>query len=122
MLKKKLKINTASGIVDIVNAVLVSVSWVVLGAAVDEANAGGSSTVGTASFFYIMAGVGLVLHIIGLIISKKSGISIVGHVLGIVGCEVFLVSIALALPAFVLLILAAVFTLMQKNVGVEEHV
>lgn len=118
MLKKKLKINTTSGIVDIVNAVLVSISWVVvLGVAVDEANAGGSSTVGTASFFYIMAGVGLVLHIIGLIKSKKNGISIVGHVLGIVGCGVFLMSIAFALPAFVLLILSAVFTLMQKNVG-----
>lgn len=119
MLKKKLKINNAAGIVDIVNAVLVSVSWiVVLGAAVDEANAGGSSTVGTASFFYIMAGVGLVLHIIGLVQSKKSGISIIGHVIGIVGCGVFLMSIAFALPAFVLLILAAVFTLMQKNIAV----
>lgn len=119
MLKKKLKINNAAGIVDIVNAVLVSVSWiVVLGAAVDEANAGGSSTVGTASFFYIMAGVGLVLHIIGLVKSKKVGISITGHVIGIVGCGVFLMSIAFALPAFVLLILAAVFTLMQKNIAV----
>ena len=119
MLKKKLKINNAAGIVDIVNAVLVSVSWiVVLGAAVDETNAGGSSIVGTASFFYIMVGVGLVLHIIGLVQSKKNGISIIGHVIGIVGCGVFLMSIAFALPAFVLLILAAVFTLMQKNIAV----
>ena len=114
MLKKKLKINNAAGIVDIVNAVLVSVSWIV----VLGANAGGSSTVGTASFFYIMAGVGLVLHIIGLVQSKKNGISIIGHVIGIVGCGVFLMSIAFALPAFVLLILAAVFTLMQKNIAV----
>ena len=119
MLKKKLKINNAAGIVDIVNAVLVSVSWiVVLGAAVDEANAGGSSTVGTASFFYIMVGVGLVLHNIGLVQSKKNGISIICHVIGIVGCGVFLMSIAFALPAFVLLTLAAVFTLMQKNIAV----
>ena len=69
-----------------------------------------------------MAGVGLVLHIIGLVQSKKNGISIVGHVLGVVSYGVFLMSIAFALPAFVLLILASVFTLMQKNIGVKEHV
>lgn len=116
-MKKKLKINVASGIMDIVNSVLVAVSWfVVLFSAVDEATGGGSSTVGSATFFYVMAGVSLVLHVIGLVKSKKVGISITGHILGIVASGVFLFSIALALPSMVLFILASVFTLMQKNV------
>lgn len=115
--KTKLKINTASGIVDIVNTVLVAMSWfVVLFSAVDEATGGGSSTTGSASFFYVAVGVGLVLHIIGLVKSKKVGISITGHILGIVGSGLFLLSMAFALPTFVLLILSSIFTLMQKNV------
>lgn len=119
MLKKKLKINTASGIVDIVNAVLIGMSWfVVLGVAVSEVSENGGSTTGTASFFYVMAGIGLILHIVGLVQCKKNGISILGHILGIVGSGLFLVSILFALPAFVLLILSSVFTLMQKNIAV----
>ena len=115
--KTKLKINTASGIVDIVNTVLVAMSWfVVLFSAVDEATGGESSTTGSASFFYVAVGVGLVLHIIGLVKSKKVGISITGHILGIVGSGLFLFSMAFALPTFVLLILSSIFTLMQKNV------
>lgn len=63
-----------------------------------------------------MTFIGVVLHIVALIQSKKAGISIVGHVLGIIGNGLFLLTMLLALPSFILLILSAVFTLMQKNV------
>ncbi|MCL2865063.1 MAG: hypothetical protein FWE25_05920 [Lachnospiraceae bacterium] len=60
-------------------------------------------------------GAGLTLHIIGLVQSKKVGISIVGHILGIIGSAVFWM-----LPAFVdfaapgLLIAAGILCLRQK--------
>jgi hypothetical protein len=117
-LKKKLSINLATGIVDIVMAVLIMVSWfAVITAAVGDAAAGTHATGGVGTFFYICAAIVLVLHIIALVKSRKAGISIVGHVLGIVGMGCFLLTMFLALPAFVLAILAAVFSLMQKNVS-----
>jgi len=119
MEKTKLKINTAAGILDIINAILFISSWfIVFTAAVGDAFSGGtgSSAYAAGGFFYIMAAIGLVLHIMGLVKSKKVGISIVGHILGITGCGIFLLAMLFAFPAMVLMILAAIFTLMQKNV------
>lgn len=117
-MKRKLSINVAAGIVDIVMAVLIMVSWfAVITAAVGDAATGSHATGGVGTFFYICAAIVLILHIIALVKSRKAGISIVGHVLGIVGMGCFLLTMILALPAFVLAILAAIFTLMQKNVS-----
>ncbi|MBS4174209.1 transporter [Bacillus sp. FJAT-49736] len=117
-MKRKLKINVLAGIFDIINAFMIMISWgVVLFAAVGEAAANGSGHVtgGVAAVFYVIAIIGLILHIVGLVQSKKARISIVGHILGIIGCGCFVITMALAFPAFVLVVLAAIFTLRQKN-------
>lgn len=119
-MKTKLKINIWAGIVDIINAFLIAISWfVVIFSAVGEAASGGNGHVtgGVGAFFYICVGIGLILHIAGLIQSRKVGISIVGHVLGIIGTGCFLLTMILALPAFVLVVLAAIFTFIQKNIN-----
>ncbi|BBD15640.1 hypothetical protein [Melissococcus plutonius] len=104
-----------------------AVSWfVVIDSAFNESFKGkGGATQSTATFFYVMVGIGLILHLIAISKSKKAGISIIGHILGIIGCALFVCTMLLALPSFILLILAAVYTLMQKNsdnfsVKVEE--
>ena len=111
----KLKINIWTGILDIVNCVLVAVSWfVIFGTAFSDATSGGNTTGGTATFFYIMAWSGVVLNIIALVKSKKANISIVGPILGIIGSALFGVTAALAFPALVVLIIATVFTMLQR--------
>ncbi|MET1248889.1 transporter [Sporolactobacillus sp. STCC-11] len=115
-MKRKLKINIITGIADIIMAFLIMISWfAVLFAAVGDAASGTHATGGIGTFFYICAGITLILHIVGWIKSKKNEISIVGHVLGIIGMACFLFTMFLAFPAFVLAILAAIFTLLQKN-------
>lgn len=115
-MKKKLKINLWTGIVDIVMAVLITVSWfAVLFAAFGDAVTGSRATGGVGTFFYVCAGMTLILHVIALIQSRKAGISIIGHVLGIIGMGCFLITMVLALPALVLAILAAIFTLRQRS-------
>lgn len=121
---KKLGINVAAGILDIINTILVGLSWFVVGtAAVGEAlDDSAAVTSGVAIIFYGMVGIGLIVHIVALVMSKKVGISITGHVVGIIGCALFLFTMLLALPAFVLLIIAAVFSLKQSPVKTREFV
>lgn len=110
----KLKINIWTGILDIVNAVVFASSWfVIFSTAFSDAANGGNATDGVGTFFYVMAGIGLVLNIIALIQSKRHGISIVGSVLGLIGNALFLFSGALAFPAIVLLIIGTVFIFLQ---------
>jgi uncharacterized membrane protein len=110
----KLKINIWTGILDIVNAVVFASSWfVIFSTAFSDAANGGNATDGVGTFFYVMAGIGVVLNIIALIQSKKHGISIVGSVLGLIGNALFLFSGALAFPAIVLLIIGTVFIFLQ---------
>ncbi|MDD9324504.1 transporter [Pediococcus acidilactici] len=110
----KLKINIWTGILDIVNAVVFASSWfVIFSTAFSDAANGGNATDGVGTFFYVMAGIGVVLNIIALIQSKRHGISIVGAVLGLIGNALFLVSGALAFPAIVLLIIGTVFIFLQ---------
>ncbi|MDD9149826.1 transporter [Sporolactobacillus sp. CQH2019] len=117
-MKRKLKINVLAGVVDIVMAFLIMISWfAVIFAAFGDATTGTHATGGVGTFFYICAAIALIIHVIALIRSRKSGISLVGHVLGIIGMGCFLITMFLALPAFVLAILAAIFSLLQKNVG-----
>ncbi|QNQ80350.1 transporter [Lactobacillus sp. PV034] len=111
----KLKINTWTGILDIVNCVLFAVSWfVIFGTAFSDTMNHGNATTPTAVFFYAMAWAGVALNIVALVRSKKVGISITGPVLGIIGSALFGVTALLAFPALVVLIIAAVFTMMQR--------
>lgn len=119
MKKTTLGINTTAAILDIINAILFTTSWFVITfMAFSESFSGGdgSQTSGVGTFFYVMAGIGLIIHIIGLVKSKKAGISIVGHILGIIGCTCFALTALLAFPAIVLLIIASVFCFRQTSV------
>ncbi|WP_334329191.1 hypothetical protein [Companilactobacillus sp. HBUAS59699] len=107
---KNLKINIATGIVGILNCVLFAISWpMIFGAAVSDGFTGTHVTGGTGAFFYVMAGIGVVLNIVALLQSKKVGISLVGPILGIIGNGLFLASAIMAFPAIVVLIVGIVF-------------
>lgn len=60
-----------------------------------------------------MAWIGVVLNVVALVQSKKHGISLVGSVLGIIGSALFGLTAAMAFPAIVVLIVAAVFIMLQ---------
>lgn len=108
----KLKINMWTAIDDIINIVLFASSWfLIFGAAF-----GGGDSDSTADFLLFMALIGLVLNIISLVRSRKVNISIVGPILGIIGNGVYLFGAWAAFPAMVLLIIACVFSFMQKPV------
>ena len=116
----KLKINTWAGIFDIVASVFYLVGpfmgfSVAVSEAFDGAAPGSSSAFG--SFALCFALVGLILHIVALVISKKVNISLTGNILGIIAhAIVFVLGLLFAFPAMVLSILSAVFTLKQKQV------
>jgi len=60
----------------------------------------------------------LILHIIGLVQSRKHGISIVGHVLGLVSVGIMIITVTMfSFISIILFFLAAIFTLIQKNVN-----
>ncbi|MBU7455721.1 transporter [Leuconostoc fallax] len=107
---RKLKINLFAGIYSIISAILFTVSWfVVIAEAVG--NNGSSSS---ATFFYVVAWIGVVLNAFAMYLSKKNGISLVGSTLGLIGSILFGVTAALAFPAIVVLIVASVFQFLQK--------
>ena len=116
----KLKINTWAGIFDIVASVFYLVGpfmgfSVAISEAFDGAAPGSSSAFG--SFALCFALVGLILHIVALVKSKKVNISLTGNILGIIAHAIVLVlGLLFAFPAMVLSILSAVFTLKQKQV------
>ncbi|MBP3907180.1 MAG: hypothetical protein J6D47_20220 [Peptostreptococcaceae bacterium] len=89
----KLKINTRSGIFDIVTIVFYLVApFIGVSIAVSEAfygAAGSSSAFG--SFALCFALTGLILHIVALVKSKKANISLTGTILGIVANAIVLV-------------------------------
>lgn len=115
MKKNRLALNTWTGVLDIVNCVLFAVSWpIIFGTAFSDATSGGNATDGAATFFYAMAWIGVALNIWALVQSKKHGISLVGSVLGIIGNALFGLTAAMAFPALVVLIIAAVFIMLQK--------
>lgn len=119
----KLKINTWSGIFDIVASVFYLVGpFMGFGVAVSEAFDGAAigSSLAFGSFALCFALVGLVLHIVALVKSKKVGISLTGNILGIVANAIVLcLGLLFAFPAMVLSILSAVFTLKQKQVEIK---
>ncbi|MEY2374559.1 MULTISPECIES: hypothetical protein [Lentilactobacillus] len=110
----RLKLNTWTGILDIINCVLFALSWfVIAGTAFSDASNGGNATNSAAVFFYGMAWIGVILNVIALLQSRRHGISLVGPVLGIIGSALFGFTAAMAFPALVVLIVATVFTMLQ---------
>jgi len=122
--KDKLTINIVAGIFAIISAIVVIFYNIALwGTAIADVT-GGIVTEGD----YLMIGlwlillivfaiISLVLHIVGLVQSKKNGIAISGHVLGIVASAVIFVTLTfLSIISVVLYALAAIFTIIQKKV------
>ncbi len=121
----RLKLNTWTGILDIINCVLFALSWfVVAGTAFSDASNGGNATNSAAMFFYGMAWIGVIINVIALLQSRRHGISLVGPVLGIIGSALFGFTAALAFPALVVLIVATVFVMLQhpaKNYNAQNQ-
>ncbi|MHC9532782.1 transporter [Dellaglioa sp. BT-FLS60] len=116
----KLKINTIAGISNIFGAILMASSWpIMLSILVDEFKNNDSSlsflVIITFFIICIFISISLALNIIGLIQSVKNNISIIGHILGIIGYVMFGFSLSLlVLPALVLVILSAIFAFNQR--------
>ena len=147
----KLKINTAAGILNLVTAALLFVTAIFVAISTIQTVQATMNLLSNPHIFHSASTLGingfnnnlslivgllwvlsllpilaaLALNIAGLIQSRKIGISIVGHVLGIVGAGSFWI-----LPAFIdfaapiLLIIAGIFCLRQKmknNTYVPPH-
>ena len=115
--KNKLTINTVTGIFAIINVIVLSFynTFLLTGYEGTEAE---SIMLGLLLFtILLMMIAALVLHIVGLVKSKKHGISIVGHILGIIGAAITLLTFTLlSVISIILFLLAAIFILQQKNV------
>ena len=116
---KKLGVNTAGGVLDIIGAVLYFIAlFVILGSAVTEAVTTGSTDTSNtlATVFLVYPAVCVLIHIIGLVQSRKVGIKLVGNILGIIGHAVYLFFGAiLGWVAMILVIISAVFTLKDNK-------
>ena len=114
MKKNKTRWNTVAGVLNIINAVFMLVYIpVALGVAVSDGFSGTSFTNGTVDFFQIFNLIVLAVNIVALVVSHKHGISIIGHILGIIGNALFAITGILFWANLILSILGAVFVLMQ---------
>lgn len=132
MKKNRLALNTWTGIFDIVNCILFAVSQNVIWVTVfsDASTGEYGKVIAIRIFFYAMAWIGISLNIWALVQSEKHGISLVGSILGIIGNALF--NFTLFFPTPVILIVAAVFIMLQKpannttaqniNVQVTENI
>ncbi|MBS9338526.1 transporter [Fructobacillus sp. M2-14] len=107
----KLKINIFAGIYSIFAAVMYCISWFVV---IAEAIGSDGSSSSSATFFYAVAWIGVLLNAYVIYASKKASISLVGGVLGLIGNILFGFTAAMAFPALVVLIVASVFQFLQK--------
>jgi len=122
--KSKLAINIVAGIFAAINVVVLALYTVffwnlIISATTTVLTDNEYAMIGLAviGVFGLMI-TSLVLHIVGLVQSKKHGISVVGHVLGLVGVGITLITVTmLSFVSIILLFLAAIFTLIQKNVN-----
>ena len=97
----KLKINTCAGIFDIVASVFYLVGFSVAISEAFDGAAGFSSAFSTFALCFTL--VGLILHIVALVKSKKANISLTGNILGIITNAIILVlGLLFAFPAMVL--------------------
>jgi len=116
----KLAINNVAGIFAIINAMLLTFYNLFL-----YGNIANSSM--TTDTEYLILGfalfaviilmvIALVLHIVGLVRSKRNGIPIAGHVLGLIGVAVTLLTITLfSIISIILFFIAAFLILTRKN-------
>ncbi|USS90834.1 DUF6056 family protein [Fructilactobacillus carniphilus] len=111
----KLKLNYWVAVDDIINACVFIVSWfLILGASFSDAFDKTSDLASIRIFLALLACLGLILHLVQLQQCRRWNVSIVGAILGIIGNCLFLIAPLFALPAFVLLIIAAVFEFINK--------
>lgn len=117
----KLKLNIWTGIMDIINSILFVLSWFAIAASAFEDAFNKSETMsGTTTFFAAFAALGLVMNITALFRNKKYGISLVEPILGVIGNGLYLVAPLFAFPAIVILIIATVFTFLQKSTNQQQ--
>ncbi|MEE6716047.1 transporter [Schleiferilactobacillus harbinensis] len=106
--------NIAAGVLNIINAVLMLVYWpVAMSAALSDGFGGTNVTTGAVAFFQVINVIVLAVNLIALIVSHKHQISIVGHILGIIGDVFFMIGGWASFVNLVMSILAAVFVLLQ---------
>ena len=114
---KHLKINMWTAIFDFVNAILFGLSWPIIFSSAISDSFGSTYTLdGVAFIFFFMAAAGLIIILIAMIKSSQAHISIVGPVLGMIGYAIFFFGALFALPALIFMIIATVFSFMQKPV------
>lgn len=104
----KSKMNTWTAIYNIFNCVMLCVSWFVVIASAIAGNATNGA------FFYAVTWIGVLLNILSFYYAKQLNISVVGAVLGIIGSLLSGLTMALAFPSIVLLIISIVFEFLQK--------
>lgn len=115
----KLKINTLAGILDILASIVYFFAiFIIFAGAFGTKDGEGASSASTGML--VFAVICLAVHIYGLIQSKKNNMKITGHVIGIVGHGIYAcLGALLGIPAMILTILAAVFTLINNKPKVE---
>jgi len=124
----RLKANVVIGITDILMAVVTLMSpFMIVGSAFNESftefgtTGVEGQTDALANGLLIFGVISLALHIYGRIVSKKAGISTTGHILGIIAASLFaFIGAIMFIPSMVLYILAAIFTLKQKNMAIAK--
>lgn len=121
-MKKGLSINVLAGILDILGAIIYFFAMfiIIVGSLGTKDGSGGGTA---ATIFIVFAVISLIVHIIALIQSKKAQLKTSGHIIGIIGHALYAVLGALlGIPAMVLCIIAAVFTLKNNKIETKEFV
>ncbi|USS85583.1 DUF5067 domain-containing protein [Fructilactobacillus myrtifloralis] len=111
----KLKLNYWVAAEDIINTCLFAISWfLIIGASFSDSFDKTSSLSGVSLFLTFISCFGLLLHLIQLQQCRRWHVSLVGPILGIIGNGLFLIAPLFALPAIIILIIAAVFEFINK--------
>lgn len=112
------QINFWTAILDIINAVLFFISWLIfLWMSSSEIISHGTAKIYLFCylFCYLMADIGAVLSIASLIQSQNMGIPIAGSIFSIIGNLLFFITKSMALPAIVMLVIAIILLFIHKE-------
>lgn len=114
------QINFWTVILDIINAVLFFISWLIfLWMSFSETIPYGTETNKIYLFCYLfcclMADIGAALSIASLIQSKNMGIPIAGSIFSIIGNLLLFITKSMALPAIVMLVIAIILLFIHKE-------
>lgn len=112
------QINFWTAILDIINAVLFFISWLIfLWMSFSEIISHGTAKIYLFCylFCYLMADIGAVLSIASLIQSQNMGIPIAGSIFSIIGNLLFFITKSMALPAIVMLVIAIILLFIHKE-------